>query len=90
MPQQLEGYNISLPVSFLSKGTKDILALSIRLAAAEVYLENNSGFLMMDDPLVDMDSTRREASITVLKEFSKSHQTIVFTCYDTHATLLET
>lgn len=88
-PQQLVGDNVSLPVSLLSKGTKDILALSLRLAAAEVYLANNTGFVMMDDPLVDMDRRRRESSAAVLKDFAKTHQTIVFTCHEAHANLLQ-
>ena len=86
-PQRLEGDNVSLPVSLLSKGTKDILALSLRLAAADVYLESKAGFVMMDDPLVDMDSARRKAAAEVLSEFAARHQTILFTCHDLHAGL---
>ncbi len=86
-PQLLEGDNVSLPVGLLSKGTKDILALSLRLAAAEVYLHGKGGFVMMDDPLVDMDAKRRDAAATVLQRFSQQHQTIVFTCHEAHAGL---
>lgn len=86
-PQRLEGDNVSLPVSLLSKGTKDILALSLRLAAADVYLESNAGFVMMDDPLVDMDEARRKAAAAVLREFAARHQTILLTCHDLHAAL---
>ena len=88
-PQQLEGNNIALPVSLLSKGTKDILALALRLAAAEVYMENNTGFVIMDDPLVDMDLNRRMASAEVLKEFASTKQTIIFTCHEEHARLFD-
>jgi exonuclease SbcC len=86
-PQKLLGNGIALPVNLLSKGTKDILALALRLAAADVYLNGNRGFVLMDDPLVDMDRTRREASAEVLKQFAQQHQTIIFTCHDIHAGL---
>jgi DNA repair protein SbcC/Rad50 len=87
-PQKLEGNGVALPVNLLSKGTKDILALSVRLAAADVYLQDRSGFVLMDDPLVDMDRIRREAAAVVLNSFSQQHQTIIFTCHEVHADLL--
>ena len=83
-PQQLVTDGVSIPVSLLSKGTKDILALALRLAAAEVYLENKSGFVIMDDPLVDMDRKRREVSSEVLREFAAKFPTIIFTCHENH------
>jgi len=89
-PQRLTTDSVSLPVHLLSKGTKDILALSLRLAAADVYLKNNTGFVMMDDPLVDMDKNRRQAAASVLAQFAEEHQTIIFTCHEHHEALLHT
>ncbi len=87
-PQKIEGNGVALPVSLLSKGTKDILALALRLAAADVYLNGRNGFVLMDDPLVDMDRARREAAAEVLKQFAQQNQTIIFTCHEVHADLL--
>lgn len=87
-PQKLEGNGVALPVHLLSKGTKDMLALALRLAAADVYLNGNNGFVLMDDPLVDMDRARSEAAAEVLKQFAQQHQTIIFTCHELHADLL--
>lgn len=87
-PQKLEGNGVALPLNLLSKGTRDILALSLRLAAANVYLNSSKGFVLMDDPLVDMDRGRREAAANVLKQFAEQHQTIIFTCHEVHADLL--
>ena len=42
----------------------------------------------MDDPLVDMDRTRREAAAEVLKQFAQEHQLIIFTCHEPHSELL--
>lgn len=88
-PQKLKTDLVELPVHLLSKGTKDILALSLRLAAADLYLENLSGFVVMDDPLVDMDNSRNKVSATLLNEFAENHQTIIFTCHEAHAELLK-
>jgi DNA repair exonuclease SbcCD ATPase subunit len=80
-PQELKGSDIRLPVTLLSKGTKDLLALAFRLAAADIFLENGTGFIVMDDPLVDMDLQRREAASEVLRTFAQKQQTILFTCH---------
>ncbi|MFN9711040.1 MAG: ATP-binding protein [Bacteroidota bacterium] len=87
-PQELTGPGLRIPVTHLSKGTKDLLALAFRLAAADIYLENSSGFIVMDDPLVDMDKGRRSASAEVLRNFAQHHQTILLTCHEEHVTLL--
>ncbi|HUJ74096.1 MAG TPA: hypothetical protein VL359_04520, partial [bacterium] len=39
----------------LSGGTRDTLALALRLAMAEAALGDADGFLLLDDPLVEMD-----------------------------------
>ena len=79
---------MSLPIHLLSKGTKDILAFAFRLAAAEIYLKDHTGFIMMDDPMVDMDDKRRPATAQLLKDFSNNCQVIVFTCHSSHFELL--
>jgi DNA repair exonuclease SbcCD ATPase subunit len=87
-PQELAGPNLNIPVNRLSKGTKDLLALAFRLASADIYLESRRGFIVMDDPLVDMDQHRRIAAAEVLRNFAQHHQTIVLTCHEEHAKLL--
>jgi len=78
----------SLPYDLLSAGTKDLFALAIRLAMAEFFLGGTEGFLVLDDPLVDLDPDRQRQAAAVLTEFSKKHQLVIFTCHPTHAQLL--
>ena len=78
----------SLPYDLLSAGTKDLFALAIRLAMAEFFLGGMEGFLVLDDPLVDLDPDRQRQAAAVLTEFSKKHQLVIFTCHPTHAQLL--
>jgi exonuclease SbcC len=78
------------PVSwdYLSAGTRDTLALALRLAMSSYFLGDADGFMLLDDPLVDMDPGRQRAAAAALKEFGAAHQLIVFTCHPGTAELL--
>jgi exonuclease SbcC len=83
-----------LPYALLSAGTRDLFALALRLAMADLYLTedskgNGEGFLVMDDPLVDMDPLRQRLAAEVLARFASRRQLIIFTCHPVHADLLE-
>ena len=78
----------NLPYDLLSAGTKDIFALAMRLAMAEFFLGGTEGFLVLDDPLVDLDPDRQRRAAALLTEFSKKQQLVIFTCHPAHAQLL--
>jgi DNA repair protein SbcC/Rad50 len=80
------GYDI--PLELLSSGTEDALALAVRLSMAEFYLSEEPGFLVLDDPLVNIDPDRQQAAAACLQEFSKKHQVILLTCHPAHAEIL--
>jgi len=80
---------VSLPPDRLSHGGGGALALTVRLAMAEAYLQGHSGFVMLDDPLVHFDKTRMAVAADVLRTFSASTQVLFFTCHDHHAERLE-
>ena len=77
-----------LPWELLSAGAKDLLGLAVRLAMAGVVIAEAGGFLLMDDPLVDLDPGRQAAAAGAIREFAAGRQTIVFTCHPAHAELL--
>jgi DNA repair protein SbcC/Rad50 len=77
-----------LPWEWLSAGAKDLLGLAVRLAMASVVIADAGGFLLMDDPLVDLDPERQAAAAEAIREFAGGRQTIVFTCHPEHAELL--
>ena len=88
LPDEVSGSNgIRYPYDLLSAGTKDSFALALRLSLADLFLSDSSGFLVLDDPLVDMDPDRRAAASKVLTEYSATRQLILFTCHPTHAGL---
>jgi exonuclease SbcC len=72
----------------LSAGTRDVLALALRLSMADYFIGDADGFLMMDDPLVDMDPDRQAAVASALRSFAATKQLIVFTCHPSTAELL--
>ncbi len=72
----------------LSAGTKDSLALALRLVMARHFLAGTDGFLVMDDPLVDMDPERQQAAARVLRELAAEKQMILFTCHPATAQML--
>lgn len=72
----------------LSTGTKDVLGLALRLSMGDYFLKESSSFLLMDDPLVDMDPARQANAAEVLREYANKRQLIIFTCHPLNAALL--
>jgi exonuclease SbcC len=79
----------SLSWEQLSAGTRDGLGLALRLAMADFFLGSADGFLLMDDPLVDMDPERQKRAAEALRSFAATRQLILFTCHPSTAASLE-
>ena len=77
-----------LTYHLLSFGTKDTFALALRLTMAEYFLQDKSGFLILDDPLVDMDAGRQALAAEQISEFAKNKQVIFLTCHPEIAKML--
>ncbi len=74
--------------NLLSAGTQDVLSLALRLAMANHFLKEANGFLMMDDPLVNIDPERQHRAAELLKTYAAKKQIIILTCHPLHAELL--
>jgi DNA repair exonuclease SbcCD ATPase subunit len=74
-----------LPSTRLSQGTAALLAIAVRIALAEELLKEAPMFVLMDDPFVDLDATRRKLAAQVLQELGERTQVIVLTCHEEHA-----
>jgi uncharacterized protein YhaN len=74
----------SLPVEVLSRGTREQLFLSLRLALASSYARRGAPLpLILDDVLVNFDAERAKAAAAVLRDFAAAgHQLLVFTCHE--------
>ncbi len=76
-----------LAYELLSQGTRDVVALALRLALAETALGDADAPLLLDDPLVDMDPRRRQAAASAIVSYARSRQVLLFTCHPEHAAL---
>jgi len=74
----------ALPVELLSRGTREQLFLSLRLALAAGYARAGAALpLVLDDVLVNFDAARAKAAARVLRDFAaEGHQLLVFTCHE--------
>lgn len=77
-----------VPIHLLSAGTYDSVALALKLAILEYILGDDKGFMILDDCFVDLDPTRKEAAVQMIKSFAKKHQIIFTTCSPETAKLL--
>lgn len=74
----------SMPVESLSRGTREQLFLSVRLAIVAMFARRGIGLpMILDDVLVNFDVGRARTAAEVLCEFAKEgHQLLVFTCHE--------
>jgi uncharacterized protein YhaN len=74
----------SLPIEVLSRGTREQLFLSLRLALVGLYSRRGQSMpLVLDDVLVNFDEDRAQAAAAVLQDFAAAgHQLFVFTCHE--------
>lgn len=86
LPVYVTRGGVTLRPEFLSQGAVSALALVLRLALAEVHLGTPPGFIVLDDPFVDLDAERREQAKRLLRDFAADrHQVVFFTCHESHA-----
>ena len=74
----------TLTVQRLSRGTREAVYLSLRLALIGAFAKRGTVLpMVLDDVLVNFDSKRARAAAKLLCEFSKQgHQLLMFTCHD--------
>jgi hypothetical protein len=65
----------------LSRGTRDLLYLCLRLALAEELASTTPLPMLLDDVLVNFDEPRARAMAEVMVDFASRHQVLVFTCH---------
>ena len=81
----------TLDVELLSRGTREQLFLSLRLALVRAYALRGARLpLVLDDVLVNFDAVRTKAAAEVLCDFARGGQQIlVFTCHEHIARLFK-
>jgi len=74
----------SLSVEVLSRGTREQLFLSVRLALVSNFASRGIKLpMVLDDILVNFDAVRAQRAAQVLSEFAAGgHQILLFTCHE--------
>lgn len=67
-------------IESFSRGTRDLYALALRLALLDALYENESPFIILDDPFIALDDKRLEKAKAMLKALGKTKQILYFTC----------
>lgn len=87
IPESISDGSKTLVTKLLSQGTKDILALAIRLSMADYFLKEDKGFILMDDPLINLDPERQQFTASCLENYATEKQVLIFTCQPAHVGL---
>ena len=66
----------------LSRGTRDQLYMSARLALVDMLFPKTMPPILLDDPFVHFDPDRLSAAIEMLQTIAEERQVILFTCSD--------
>ena len=74
-------------LSYLSGGTVDQLYLALRLAICDLLLPDAP--IILDDALVYFDDKRTALALETLREMSKTHQILLFTCQSREKRILD-
>lgn len=72
-------------VSLLSRGSKDIAGLCMRMAFIDAMYKEEKPFIILDDPFVNFDDEKLRGGISLLKEISREYQVIYFTCHESRS-----
>ena len=73
---------ITRPTEAYSRGTRELYSIAARLALSDSLYEGNLPFIILDDPFVYLDDTRKDRALDLLVKIAKERQVIYFTCSD--------
>ncbi|MCR5216312.1 MAG: AAA family ATPase [Lachnospiraceae bacterium] len=82
---RVRGGGKSYSVEALSAGYQDMLALCTRFALVEAMFTGEKPFMMLDDPLVNLDAEKIDRAMGFLETMALRHQLIYFTCHESRA-----
>ena len=74
----------TLSVDLLSRGTREAVYLSLRLALIGAYARRGAVLpMVLDDVLVNFDAERAKSAARVLRDFAQNgYQVLMFTCHE--------
>ena len=73
----------------LSEGTRDTIALALRLSILEHLYPEGGGLAVFDDPFTDMDPDRTAQACKLVQKFAEKNQVIFVTCDSKYIGMLD-
>lgn len=68
-----------------SRGTRDLYSLALRLALIDTLYENESPFIILDDPFAHLDDAALKGAKAVMRALARDRQIIYLTCSEARA-----
>lgn len=65
-----------------STGYKDLIGICTRLALIDTIFEEETPFLILDDPFVNLDEEKIRNAVSLIKDISNKYQVIYFACHE--------
>ncbi|MCC8141119.1 MAG: AAA family ATPase [Lachnospiraceae bacterium] len=78
----VEEYGLQRETDLLSRGWQDLIGLCLRLALVDAMYSDERPFLLLDDPLVNLDEQKREGGRRLMRALAGRYQIIYFTCQE--------
>ena len=63
-----------------SRGIRELYGIAVRFALIDSLYENETPFVILDDPFISLDDEKCKKALDILSEISKERQIIYFTC----------
>ena len=70
---------------YLSAGYIDVASLCARFALIDIMYDNKKPMVILDDPLTNMDESKIDMALDLLKDLSEEIQILYFTCHSSRA-----
>ena len=67
-------------IKTFSAGYKDLIYICMRFSLVDALFNEETPFVVLDDPFVNLDESKTEKALKIMNEFSKKYQVIYFSC----------
>ncbi len=66
---------------YYSKGWQNLFEICKRFALIDVLYPDDKPFIILDDPFYNLDESKLNSSLSLIKDLAKNHQIIYLTCH---------
>ena len=67
-------------IKYFSYGYQDLVYICMRFGLIQSLFKDEFPFVILDDPLVNLDEEKTKRALEVINEFANNYQVIYFTC----------